>query len=116
MNRIGKAAGMTLLLMGLVSGAGIQDAQAESKEKVKKEGFMRRAFRDMQESARLQHQINKANFKAQTLETKAFYQEQKRLSDPKVRTQAERERMLKELDEANKRLAAAQEKVDAIKK
>ena len=77
---------------------------------------MKRAFRDMRESAKLQRQIDKANFRAVKLETKAFYEEQKRLSKPSVRTSAEKERMLRELEAANKRVQEAQVKVDNAKK
>lgn len=81
-----------------------------------KECFIKRAFRDMKESAKLQRQIDKANFRAVKLETKAFYQEQKRLSKPSVRTAAEKQRMQQELEAANKRVEAAQVKVDSAKK
>ena len=80
-----------------------------------KEGFLKRAFRDMKESAKLQRQIDKANFQATKLETKAFYLEQKRLSKPSVRTAAERERMQKELQEANHRVESAKALVDSVK-
>lgn len=89
-------------------------ANAENTEA--KDGFFRRAFSDMKESAKLQRQIDRANFQATKLETKAFYQEQKRLSKPSVRSAAEKERMQKELEAANQRVAEAQAKVDAAKK
>lgn len=81
----------------------------------KKEGFLKRAFRDMKESAKLQHKIDKANYEATKLESKAFYQEQKRLSNPKVRTAAEKARMEQELETAEQRKAEAQAKLDSIK-
>lgn len=81
----------------------------------KKEGFLKRAFRDMKESAKLQHKIDKANYEATKLESKAFYQEQKRLSNPKVRTAAEKARMEQELEAAQQRKAEAQAKLDSIK-
>ena len=89
---------------------------ANAQETETKDGFMRRAFRDMKESAKLQRQIDRANFQAVKLETKAFYQEQKRLSKPSVRSAAEKERMQKELEAANQRVVEAQAKVDAAKK
>jgi hypothetical protein len=79
------------------------------------EDFMKRAFRDMKESAKLQHQIDRANFRAVKLETKAFYEEQKRLSKPSVRTAAQRERMQRELEMANKRVEEAKAKYDNAK-
>ena len=73
----------------------------------KKEGFFKAAFRDMKQSAKLQRQIDRANYQAVKLETKAFYEEQKRLSNPKVRSAAEKQRMERQLAEANARLARA---------
>ena len=89
---------------------------ASAQEEVKQDGFMKRAFRDMKESAKLQHQIDRANFRAVKLETKAFYEEQKRLSKPSVRTATERERMQRELEAANRRVKEAQTKVNNVKK
>ena len=88
---------------------------ASAQEEVKQDGFMKRAFRDMKESAKLQRQIDRANFQAVKLETKAFYEEQKRLSKPSVRTAAERERMQRELEAANRRVEEAQAKVGKSK-
>ena len=105
MNKIIKGLGIALL--------GCCTLTASAQDEVQKEGFLKRAFRDMKESAKLQRQIDKANFQATKLETKAFYQEQKRLSKPSVRTAAERERMNKELEAANKRVEEA--KVEAAK-
>lgn len=73
----------------------------------KSEGFFKAAFRDMKQSAKLQRQIDRANYQAIKLETKAFYEEQKRLSNPKVRSAAEKQRMERQLAEANARLARA---------
>ena len=88
---------------------------ATAQDETQKEGFLKRAFRDMKESAKLQRKIDKANFQAKKLETKAFYQEQKRLSKPSVRSAAEKERMQKELEAANKRVEDAKAKVEAAK-
>lgn len=114
MNKFTKTVGIVSLMLGVSATAGAQEPQAN--EEVKKEGFMKRAFRDMKESAKLQRRIDKANFKAQKLESKAFFEEQRRLSKPSVRSAAEKERMQKELEAANKRLEAAQAKVDAVRK
>lgn len=91
-----------------------QQVQTEQQAE-KKDGFFKRAFRDMKESARLQRKIDKANYEATKLESKAFYQEQKRLSNPKVRTAAEKARMEQELQAANERKQAAQAKLDSIR-
>lgn len=83
----------------------VSTAHAESGEK--KDGFFKAAFRDMKQSAKLQRQIDRANYQAIKLESKAFYQEQKRLSNPKVRSAAEKQRMERQLAEANARLERA---------
>ena len=89
---------------------------ASAQQEVKQDGFLKKAFRDRKESAKLQRQIDRANFQAVKLETKAFYEEQKRRSNPSVRTAAERERMQRELEEANKRVEEARTKVKNVKK
>lgn len=91
------------------------EQQAEEQTEEKKDGFFKRAFRDMKENARLQHKIDKANFEATKLENKAFYQEQKRKSNPKVRTAEERKRMENELEAAQERKEAAQRKLDSVR-
>lgn len=105
-----------------ISAANAQEPVKEEAQEVvveqteeKKDGFFKRAFRDMKESARLQHKIDKANFEATKLENKAFYQEQKRKSNPKVRTAAERQRMENELEAAQERKEAAQRKLDSVR-
>ena len=115
MNKILKGMSIVSVMLGCTLTAGAQDNK-EVREENRKEGFMKRAFRDMKESARLQRQIDMANFQAVKLETKAFYQEQKRLSKPTVRSAAEKERMQKELEAANQKVAEAQAKVQATKK
>ena len=91
-----------------------QEVAVEQTEE-EKDGFFKRAFRDMKENARLQHKIDKANFEATKLENKAFYQEQKRKSNPKVRTAEERQRMENELEAAQERKEAAQRKLDSVR-
>lgn len=66
-------------------------------------------------TVRLQRQIDKANYQATKLETKAFYQEQKRLSKPSVRTAEMRKEQEQELEAANKRLEAARTKLESAK-
>lgn len=99
------------LLLAVMGCAMTANAQKETKQ----DGFMKQAFRDMKESAKLQHQIDRANFQAVKLETKAFYEEQKKLSKPSVRTAIEKERMQNELEAANNRVKEAQAKVDSAK-
>lgn len=91
-------------------------ATLSAQENEKRDGFMKRAFRDMKESAKLQREIDRANYQATKLESKAFFEEQKRISKPSVRSAAEKERMQKELEAANKRVEEAKAKVENAKK
>ncbi len=111
MKKLGKILVSTTLLVGSI----INSVNAQAVDDEKKDNFFKRAFRDMKESAKLQRQIDKANYQATKLETKAFYQEQKRMSKPSVRTAAMREEQLKELEAANKRVEDAKKKLDDVK-
>ena len=76
-----KIMGIAVLMTGITTGA---MAQEQTKD-TEKPGFFKQAFRDMKESAKRQREIDKANFKAQKMETKAFYEEQKAMRNPEVR-------------------------------
>lgn len=47
----------------------------DNKNKEKKEGFFRRAFRQMRENAKAQHEVDKANLEAVKAESKAQFEE-----------------------------------------
>lgn len=110
MKKLGKILGVATLLIG--SSAAMN---AQNVDEGKKDNFLKRAFRDMKESAKLQRQIDKANYQATKLESKAFYQEQKRLSKPSVRTAEMRKEQQQELEAANKRVEEARAKLEAAK-
>lgn len=77
--------------------------------------FLKKAFNDMKESAKAQHEVDKANFAAVKAESKAQWEEAKAMGDPethKKMMQAQREEQIKE---ANERKAAAEERINAIK-
>ena len=74
-----------------------------------------KAFRDMKESAKRQREIDKANFKAQKMETKAFYQEQKAKRNPEVRKMVQEQEYQKQMAEAKARQEAAQKRIDEAK-
>lgn len=105
MNKLMKTLGIATIALGCSLNVNAEE----------KEGFFKKAFRDIKESAKLQRQIDKANYQATKLESKAFFEEQKRLSKPSVRSAAEKERMQKELEAANKRVEEAKAKVEAAK-
>ena len=79
-------------------------------------GFFKKAFQYMKESAQTQHEVDKANMAAVKAESKARWEEAKAIGDPDRRQavfQAERD---KQIAEANERKAAAEARIDAVKK
>ena len=111
MKKFMKFVGIAALLAGITTGA---SAQEQTKE-TEKPGFFKQAFRDMKESAKRQREIDKANFKAQKMETKAFYQEQKAKRNPEVRRMVQEQEYQKQMAEAKARQEAAQKRIDEAK-
>ena len=83
--------GIAALMTGITTGAMAQETE--------KPGFFRQAFRDMKESARMQRDIDRANFRAVRLETRAFYQEQE-YQQKMAQAKARQEAAQKRIDEA----------------
>ena len=88
----------------------------EGAEKVAEEtvGFFKKAFQDMKESAKAQHEVDKANFAAVKAESKANFEEAKAMGRPetcKAMMQAERD---EQIAEAKKRQEEAQARIDAV--
>lgn len=52
----------------------------------------------MKESARMQKEIDKANFKAHKMEARAFYQEQKAKSNPEVRKMVQKQEYQQQME------------------
>ncbi len=78
--------------------------------------FFKGAFEDMKESAKAQHEVDKANFAAAKAESKAQWEEAKAMANPeytKKKMQAERD---KQIYAAKKRIVKAQERIDNTKK
>ena len=69
----------------------------------------------MKENAKRQREIDKANFKAQKMETKAFYEEQKAMRNPEVRKGVQEKEYQKQMAEAKARQEAAQKRIDKAK-
>ena len=111
MRKFIKIMGIATLMTGITTGAMAQEQTQETEEP----GFFKQAFRDMKESARMQKEIDKANFKAQKLETKAFYQEQKAKSNPEVRKMVQKQEYQQQMEEAKARQEAAQKRIDEAK-
>ena len=108
MNKIFKIMGIAALMSGMTIGAMAQEQTQESEQP----GFFKQAFRDMKESAKRHREIDKANFKAQKMETKAFYQEQKAKRNPEVRKMVQKQVYQQRMAEAKARQEAAQKRID----
>lgn len=103
-------------------------------ENEKKEGFFKRAFREMKENAKAQHEVDKANFNAVKAESKAHFEEhrgtntlKKAKEDAKaswdyarLSPSQKREIMLEEkkaeIDKANARIDDANKRIEEAKK
>ena len=75
--------------------------------------FFKKAFADMKESAKAQHEVDKANFAAAKAEAQALFEEAKAMRNPETRKammQAERD---VQIEEANKRRAEAEARIKA---
>ena len=78
--------------------------------------FFKKAFTDMKESAKAQHEVDKANFEAVKAESKAQWEEAKAMRNPEKRKammQAERD---EQIAAAKARTAEAQGRYEAAKK
>ena len=111
MKKFMKIMGIAALMTGMTTGAMAQEQTQETE----KPGFFKHAFRDMKESARMQREIDRANFKAVRLETKAFYQEQKSKRNPEVHKMIQKKEYQQKMAEAIARQEAAQKRIDEAK-
>ena len=78
--------------------------------------FFKNAFADMKEGAQEQKKVSSAQFQAAKAESKAQWEEAKAMGDPNRRKavmQAERDA---QIAEANERKAAAEARIDTVKK
>ena len=108
MKKFMKIMGLAALMTGITTGAMAQEQTNETE----KSGFFRQAFRDMKESARMQREIDRANFRAVRLETRAFYQEQKAKRNPETRMMVQEQDYQQKMAEAKARQEAAQKRID----
>lgn len=99
----------------------------------KKENFLKKAFKDMAESAKAQHEVDKANFQAVKAESRANFEENRGTNtlkkaktdakqhweDAKIssteRTAKLREKQKLEIEEANARFAVANQRYENAK-
>ncbi len=78
-------------------------------------GFLKKAFADMKESAKAQHEVDKANFAAAKAESKANFAEAKAMSKPDTRKKLEQEKRDEQIAAANKRIKEANARREALK-
>ena len=76
--------------------------------------FFKKAFSDMKESTKAQHEVDKANFAAAKAEAKANWEEAK--MSPAQRQAKMQEERDAQIAAANERRAAAEARIDAAKK
>ena len=77
--------------------------------------FFKKAFGDMKQSARAQHEVDRANFAAAKAESKAQWEEAKAMGNPETAKKIMQEQRDAQIAEANDRIAAAQKRIDATK-
>ena len=99
----------------------------------KENNLSQKAFRDMKESAKAQHEVDKANFQAAKAEARANFEENRGANtwkkakaqakqswedahmSPSERTEKIRAEQQKQIEEANERIKAANERYAAAK-
>ncbi|MBR2465850.1 MAG: hypothetical protein IKB38_02825 [Clostridia bacterium] len=77
--------------------------------------FFKKSFSDMKESAKAQHEVDKANFSAAKAESHAGWEEAKAMGDPKRRGAVMQAKRDEQIAEANERKAAAEARIDAVR-
>ena len=75
-----------------------------------------KAFRSMKESAKAQHEVDRANFAAAKAESRAQWEEAKALGRPSTREAALQRQRDGQIAAAEERRAAAEARIDAAKK
>lgn len=75
--------------------------------------FFKKAFRDMKQSAKEQHQVDKANFAAAKAESKARWEEAKAMGRPETREAMLKAQRDEQIKAAQQRKAEAEERIKA---
>ena len=78
--------------------------------------FFKKAFKDMKESAKAQHEVDKANFAAAKAESRAQWEEAKAMGDPARRKAVMQAECDEQIAHAKEREAAATARMEAAKK
>ena len=74
-----------------------------------------KAFKSMKESAKAQHEVDKANYAAAKAESKAQWEEAKAMGDPAKREEQMQAKRDEQITEANARKEAAEARINAVK-
>lgn len=77
--------------------------------------FFQNAFEDMKESAKAQHEVDKANLAAVKAESKAQWEEAKAMGRPETHKAMMQKERDEQLAAAKERQAEAQARIDAAK-
>lgn len=77
--------------------------------------FFKKAFKDMKESAKAQHEVDKANLAAVKAESKANWEEAKAMGNPETHKKMMQAQRDKQIAEANERKAEAEERINMAK-
>ena len=77
--------------------------------------FFKRAFSDMKEDAKAQHEVDKANFQAAKEESKAQFAEAKAMSKTESRKAIMQEKRDEQIAEANARTVEAKARQEHLK-
>ena len=77
--------------------------------------FFKNAFKDMKESTKAQHEVDKANWNAAKAESKAQWEEAKAMGKPSTHEKMMQAQRDEQIAEANKRKAEAEARIEAIK-
>lgn len=75
--------------------------------------FLKKAFRDMKQSAKAQHQVDKANFAAARAESKAQWEEARAMGRPETRQALLKAQQDEQIKAARQRKAEAEERIRA---
>lgn len=75
--------------------------------------FLKKALGDMKKSAKAQHEVDRANFAAAKAESKAQWEEAKAMRKPETRNALMQAQRDKQMEEANKRKAEAEARINA---
>ena len=74
-----------------------------------------KAFHSMKSNATAQHEVDKANWNAAKAESKAQWEEAKAMGKPETRKKVMQAQRDEQIAEANKRIAEAEARIEAIK-